>query len=127
MPKVQVKRIKEKALKIQNAWNEGAPAVVEFRNTTKENHDARIAAGQAVEDEIEDLRTQLSMKEDERDDIYMALDDDNVDIGKGVVGHKDFGDDSELYGAMGFVRKSERKSGLTRKPKNDDNKDDEDK
>jgi hypothetical protein len=127
MPQVKFKKIKAKALKIQNAWNEGAPAVTEFRNTKKADFDARIAAGQAVEDEIEDLRTQLSMKEDERDDIYMALDDDNVDIGKGVVGHKDFGDDSELYGAMDFVRKSERKSGLTRRTKNDDNEDDEDK
>ena len=28
-----------------------------------------------------------------------------------------YGDDSPLYGAMGFVRKSEKKSGLTRKKK----------
>ncbi len=28
-----------------------------------------------------------------------------------------YGNDSPLYGAMGFVRKSEKKSGLTRKKK----------
>lgn len=36
-------------------------------------------------------------------------------IKNGVVADPDFGDDSALYEALGFVRKSERKSGLTRK------------
>lgn len=115
---VHVKRIKEKALRIQNAWNEGAASVSEFRNTKKSDFDARVAAGQTVDDEVADLRTKLSMKLDEQADIYGLIEDDTVDIGKGVVGHKDYGDDSELYGAMGFVRKSERKSGLTHKKKN---------
>lgn len=30
---------------------------------------------------------------------------------------RNYGDDSPLYGAMGFVRMSEKKSGLTRKKK----------
>lgn len=34
---------------------------------------------------------------------------------KAVVADKNFGDDSARNEAMGFVRKSERKSGLTRK------------
>jgi len=33
---------------------------------------------------------------------------------KGVVGDPTFGEDSALYEAMGYVRKSERKSGLKR-------------
>ena len=33
----------------------------------------------------------------------------------GVIGDPAFGEDSALYEAMGYVRKSERKSGLTRK------------
>ena len=36
-------------------------------------------------------------------------------IVEGVIGHEDFGKDSALYEALGFVRKSQRKSGLTRK------------
>lgn len=126
MPKVQVKRIKEKALKIQNAWNEGAPDVIEFRNTKKADFDARIAQGQALDDEIEALRAQISMKEDQRDNVYSLVEDDCVDIRKGVEGHKDFGDDSPLYGSMGFVRKSERKSGLTFKTKDGAGEDGED-
>ena len=38
-------------------------------------------------------------------------------VGQGVAGSLDYGDDSSLYEAMGFVRKSEKKSGLTRKKK----------
>jgi hypothetical protein len=127
MAKVQVKRIKEKALKIQNAWNEGAPDVTEFRNTKKADYDARIALGQSLDDDIEALRAQVSMKEDQRDNVYSLLDDDNVDVGKGVVGHKDYGDDSPLYGSMGFVRKSERQSGLTHKTKDGGSDEGEDK
>lgn len=40
-----------------------------------------------------------------------------VNVGNGVRGDAAYGDDSLLYGAMEFVRKSERKSGLTRKTK----------
>ena len=35
----------------------------------------------------------------------------------GVVADDEFGSDSALYEAMGYVRKSDRKSGLTRKKK----------
>ncbi len=52
-----------------------------------------------------------------RDDKYVGLDEKRVKVGQGVAGNSDFGDDSPLYGAMGFVRKSERKSGLTKKKK----------
>ena len=37
----------------------------------------------------------------------------------GVIGDVDFGPDSSLYEALGYVRKSERKTGLTRKKKTD--------
>ncbi|MBS1792689.1 MAG: hypothetical protein JSS81_02475 [Acidobacteria bacterium] len=35
----------------------------------------------------------------------------------GIVGDDEFGDDSALYEAFGYVRRSQRKSGLTRKRK----------
>jgi hypothetical protein len=125
MPKVQVKRIRQRVLQIQNAWNEGAADIIEFRNTKKADFDADIIAARAVEDEIEELKARIKMKEDERDNRYAKLDDDGIDIAEGVRGHKDFGSDSALYGAMGFVRKSERKSGLTRKTKTGENEPDD--
>lgn len=42
----------------------------------------------------------------------------------GVVADDEFGPDSALYEAMGYVRKSERKSGLTRKKKGSSGGDD---
>ena len=117
MPKVAAKRIREKATQMKNAWNEGAPAVTEFRNTTKDGFEADLAAAQVVDNEIDELKAQTRMKEDLRDNLYAKIGGSMVDVRKGVEGHKDYGDDSPLYGAMGFVRKSERKSGLTRKIK----------
>lgn len=38
-------------------------------------------------------------------------------IKNAIVADDEFGDDSALYESLGFVRKSERKSGLTRKKK----------
>ena len=67
--------------------------------------------------EIADLEAELKMKRDVRDDKYVALNDKRSKVGLGVAGNPDFGNDSPLYGAMGFVRKSEKKSGLTRKKK----------
>ena len=46
-----------------------------------------------------------------------SLDRYAAKIGMAVAGNPDYGNDSPLYGAMGFVRKSEKKSGLTRKKK----------
>ncbi|NOT47066.1 MAG: hypothetical protein HOP17_04870 [Acidobacteria bacterium] len=57
------------------------------------------------------------MKRDVRDDKYLALDKKRSNIGMAVAGDPAYGNDSPLYGAMGFVRKSEKKSGLTRKKK----------
>ena len=45
------------------------------------------------------------------------MDDTIVDVGNGVRGSKDYGDDSPLYVAMGFVRKLDCASDLTRKTK----------
>ncbi|MET0751858.1 MAG: hypothetical protein ABWZ66_00675 [Pyrinomonadaceae bacterium] len=122
MANVQVKRIKEKVLRILNAWNELAPNVLKFRKTKKEDFEAKIAAAQAVEDEIADMEVRLKAKKAERDSIYTSLEADGVDIRRGVDGHEDFGTDSQLYGAMGFVRESEKKSGLTHKTKAGGNK-----
>ena len=67
--------------------------------------------------EIADLKAELKMKSDVRDDKYVALNEKRSKVGLGVAGSPDYGNDSPLYGAMGFVRKSEKKSGLTRKKK----------
>ena len=63
---------------------------------------------------IADLEAELKMKRDVRDGKYAALNDKRSKVGQGVAA---YGNDSPLYGAMSFVRKSDRASGLTRKAK----------
>lgn len=108
--------IKARAVKINDAWEEGAPDV-EFMGETQAGLNTAIGAIETKEKSLDDLRAQVKILEDELLDDYGALDDTLVNVASGVRGNKNYGDDSPLYGAMGFVRKSERASGLTRKTK----------
>ena len=63
---------------------------------------------------LEDEKKHLEATRDAEDIITMQYCEM---IKKGVIADPDFGDDSALYEALGFVRKSNRRSGLTRKTK----------
>ncbi len=114
MAKLNVKVLKEKITKMLSAWLEGAKDGV-FMGVSRSVLDAKCKEAETLENEIEELSAQMKIKEDELTVIYTAMNQMRVDVGNGVKGDVNFGDDSALYGAMGFVRKSERKSGLTRK------------
>lgn len=116
MAVVRNKEVREQCNVMNDAWAEGAPKV-EFNGIEQTAFAADIADAANADSEIADLETQLKMKRDVRDGKYAALNDKRSKIGQGVAGNSDYGDDSPLYGAMGFVRKSERASGLTRKRK----------
>ena len=110
------KRIREQCNVMNDAWFEGAPRVT-FNGIAQADFLAAIDAAAADDAAIADLEAELKMKRDVRDDKYKALDQQRSKVGLGVAGSPDYGNDSPLYGAMGFVRKSEKKSGLTRKKK----------
>lgn len=116
MSKVKVKYIKDKAMKINDGWEEGAPTI-EFGKIKQADFSAELESAALIEQEISDLERQISLKEAERDDAYLEISNKSVLIANGVRGDADYGPDSPLYGAMGFVRTSERASGLTRKKK----------
>ena len=101
---------------MNDAWVEGAPGVT-FNGIKQNDFQTEIEAAAADDAAIADLESELKMKRDVRDDKYVALNEKRSKVGQGVAGSPDYGDDSPLYGAMGFVRKSEKKSGLTRKKK----------
>ena len=115
---VNVKKIREDCDEMSAGW-EQAPDVI-FRGIKKSNFDTKRTAARDLEAEIEADEAAVKAKKDRRDDMYADLNNDRVAVGKGVAGHEDYGDDSPLFDAMGFVRKSERKTGLTRKKKNGD-------
>ncbi|MDQ4122845.1 MAG: hypothetical protein M3209_15520 [Acidobacteriota bacterium] len=114
MTKVNNREVREQCARMNDAWTEGAPTVT-FNGITQTAFAADIAAAAAADAEVGDLEAQLNMKRDERDTKYAALNEKRSKVGLGVAGNPDLGNDSPLFGAMGFVRKSERASGLTRK------------
>ena len=110
------KEAADKLTSISKAWQTlaedksfGGMTLAEFQAAVKPSFDAR--------DAITDLDNQLTAAKNIRDKA------DQTSLAKiqlvvnGVVGDPNFGPDSDLYEAMGYVRKSERKSGLTRKGK----------
>jgi hypothetical protein len=113
---VNIKQIREECDQMSAGW-ELAPDV-EFNGITKAQFDRDRAEALALEDEIKRDEAALKAKKDRRDDKYKKLSGNRVKAGKGIAGHKDYGEDSEIYGSSGFIRKSERKSGLHRGNKN---------
>lgn len=114
MAKINLREIREQCNVMNDAWVEGAPNV-EFNGITQAEFAADIASAAAADARVADREAQLKMERDVRDDIYARINEKRSNVGKGVAGSADFGDNSPLYGAMGFVRKSDRASGLTRK------------
>jgi len=99
---------------MNDAWFEGAKGV-DFNGITQAAFLADITAAAADDAAVADLEAELKMKREVRDDQYIALNENRSKVGLGVAGSAAYGNDSPLYGAMGFVRKSDRSSGLTRK------------
>ncbi len=116
MADIKKKKIREKAQKFYDVLHEGA-AGVKFRGRTDSDLNTKLTTIGTKESLRSDLQAQIDLLDDDLENEYVELDDMLVDYRKGVEGHESYGDDSPLYGAMGFVRKSERKSGLTKKKK----------
>lgn len=64
---------------------------------------------------LEELEDEKKQQEVIRDTEDAATSKMCEMIKNGVIADPDFGDDSALYEALGYIRKSDRKSGLTRK------------
>lgn len=106
----------DKMLKVQSAWRNLAPTKT-FGGMRLEDFDIQVGKSLAPRQrllELEDEKLQQQALRDSEDEITM----DKIEfIVAGVIADPTEGSDSALYEAMGYVRKSERKSGLTRKKK----------
>jgi hypothetical protein len=104
----------EKINRTLNAWKSEA-ADKSFGGMTVVQFETEIAPSFTARRNLADLDAQRDRESNARDDA------DEHSLSKcdlivaGVVGDPNFGPDSSLYEAMGYTRKSERKSGLTRK------------
>jgi type IV secretory pathway VirB4 component len=119
MAKLNPKSRIEKLEKIENAQEQLAPAE-EFGNIKLDTYKAQVQKSRDARKKIADLEQQMTAANNERDaedEIGLAMAEKIVN---GVIGNPNYGPDSSLYEAMGYVRKSERKSGLTRKKKGEE-------
>ena len=105
--------MEDKIDRMLNAWRTLAPDKT-FGGMTLAQFEAAVAPSLAARQKIDDLNNQLTEAQAERD----ASDDVSTTkaqlVVNGVLADPTEGPDSALYGAFGYTRQSERKSGLTR-------------
>ncbi|MFT3781283.1 MAG: hypothetical protein QM790_04645 [Nibricoccus sp.] len=105
----------EKIQKIVAAWTNLRPTKI-FANMTSEQFIARaLTPSTTVRTKISRLENELTAAHSERDiadatGLKVAL-----RVVNAVKSDEEEGEDGELYETMGYVRKSERKSGLSRR------------
>lgn len=81
---------------------------------------AQVGKSNARRENLQRIKDEVIQEEaalDGEDNITMKMCER---IKNGVIADEDFGDDSALYEALGFIRRSEKKSGLTRKKKKEE-------
>lgn len=104
-------------LKVADAWRDLAPDK-KFGGKTLAEFEAQVERSLTPRKNLAKLKTQEAKEITARnteDSVTMA--DIEAIVGS-VIGDPTEGPDSALYEMMGYVKKSDRKSGLTRKKKN---------
>jgi hypothetical protein len=110
------KRNKERLERIVNAWQAHAPEK-SFGGMTLDQFKAKIKPSYDSRNRLEKLESQVAAEQNARDDADRESLDAAQMVVNGVKGDPTEGPDSALYEAFGYVRDSERSSGLTRKKK----------
>ncbi len=111
------KKLADKTGKMITAWKEHAPdatlagmTLTQYQTKVQPSVDARAQIAEARR-KLKDLQAARAKADAVTNPINLLV----VDAVKGDV---NFGEDSDLYEGMGYVRKSARKSGLPRKKAN---------
>lgn len=117
MSKMTPKKAMEKMEKTETAWQTLAPEA-KFYNVTLAQYKAKVQQSREARAAIAALEQQLTAAIDLRDDLDAETLVLEGNIVKAIAGDPEYGDDSALYEGVGRVRRSERKSGLTRKRRN---------
>jgi hypothetical protein len=104
----------QKAEDIHRVWKEQAPDA-EFAGKSLADFEAALAALKQANEDVKIRSEARSAALRVRDQKLESLTPLTRCIVKGVQAHPEYGEDSALYRAMGFVPISERTSGLTRR------------
>ena len=113
MPKVNKVTV-DRIQKFLAAWRELAPAAT-FAGMTLAEFEVAVSAPLNLRADIVALEKQLEGKRTAKSDADLAANSVLDLVVNSVRGTPGFGQDCALYRACGYVRKSERKSGLTRR------------
>jgi len=106
----------EKVKAILAGWKTHRPNK-SFAGMTLEQFIARISPITTSRTKVAEQESLLKAAITERDDADKAALVEALLVVNAVKGDREEGEDGELYEAMGYVRKSERKTGLSRKTK----------
>jgi len=100
--------------RVLNAWETGAPEAT-FGGMTLEQFKQLVKPATDSRSKVEALLAEAVLEKKQLVDNAKS----GAAVAKravnGLLAHPDFGYDSPLYTVMGYVRQSDRKSGLTRK------------
>ena len=94
-------------------WQELAPEVT-FSGLTLAQFKTKVKPSLDVRAEIETLERQLNALRADRQNADVVSEDITANVVNSVKGDANYGDNSALYASFGYVRKADRKSGLTR-------------
>jgi hypothetical protein len=108
------KKTEEKIERMLNAWRTLAPEKT-FGGMTLAQFEAAAAPSLAARRKIDELDAQRADAVADRDTSDDAFETRADLVVAGVLADPTEGPDSALYGAFGYTRTSERKTGLTRK------------
>ena len=111
------KKTEEKIERMLNAWRTLAPDKT-FAGLTLAQFEAATAPSTAARRKIAALEAQLAEAYAERDRADEVSETRAKQVVAGVLADPTEGDDSALYGALGYTRASEQKTGLTRRKRN---------
>jgi hypothetical protein len=100
--------------KIMTAWQQVAGGAT-FAGMTYDQFKDKVQGSFDARDQIAQLDAAMTTALNARDDADKVTLDLNQKVVKAVVGDVAYGDNSSLYEAMGYVRASERASGLGKK------------
>ena len=108
------KKFINKINKIVEAWEKLRPSKT-FFNINLDELKNQIEPSMKCRNEIDTQKISINSLMIQRDDNDKKVNTLILNIVNSVKGDIEEGEDGELYSAMGYVRKSDRKSGLTRK------------
>jgi hypothetical protein len=114
MPKAP-KDTEEKMERMLNAWRTLAPDKSFGGMTLAQFESTAAGPARAARQHIDDLNDQLTQSLAEREQADDVFSTKAQLVTSGVLADPTEGPDSALYAAFGYTRKSERKSGLTRR------------